>query len=152
EVSRCEAKGKTTTEWARLTPAGVRFLHERESPLRALEALRDALEAAKHGAPAWLTEMRQDLQKLETRVSTEAQRFMHHLEVLSERVEEGLRKLRALSPSVPAGLAEKAPWATEALTYLEQRQTADTKNPCPLPELFAALSPLFPALSMSDFH
>ena len=40
EVVRTETKGKTTIEWVRLTPQGVEFLHEHQSPIRALNELR----------------------------------------------------------------------------------------------------------------
>src|SRR5437764_5190214 len=43
EVVRTETKGKTQVEWVRLTPRGIEFLHDQESPVRALEELRDAL-------------------------------------------------------------------------------------------------------------
>jgi hypothetical protein len=152
EVVRTEAKGKLAADWVRLTPAGVRFLHERESPLRALEDLRDALQATRAGVPAWLADVRERLQGVESRVTTEAQRFLHYLEALSQRVEEGLRKLQALAPSIPAGLSDKVPWAGDALAYLDQRQTGNPSVACPLPELFAALVPRFPDLSISDFH
>src|SRR5262249_27650214 len=40
EVARTETRGKTAADWVRLTPRGVDFLHEHESPLRALHDLR----------------------------------------------------------------------------------------------------------------
>src|SRR5262249_23202238 len=46
---RTETKGRTTIEWVRLTPRGVDYLHEHESPLRALEELRHALKTAEAG-------------------------------------------------------------------------------------------------------
>src|SRR6476659_7673590 len=42
EVVRTEQKGKLTVEWARLTPAGVSFLHAHESPRAVLEELQAA--------------------------------------------------------------------------------------------------------------
>src|SRR5947208_10537229 len=45
EVTRTEARGKTTIDWVRLSPRGVDFLHEHESPLRALQELRATLAA-----------------------------------------------------------------------------------------------------------
>ena len=39
EIVRTEESGKLTTEWVRLTPAGVSFLHAHESPRAVLEAL-----------------------------------------------------------------------------------------------------------------
>src|SRR5438552_16959713 len=40
EVVRTESKGKTTTEWVRITPRAVEFLHQQESPVQALRGLR----------------------------------------------------------------------------------------------------------------
>jgi hypothetical protein len=152
EGTRTETKGKTTIEWVRLTPAGVRFLHDHESPLKALEALRTTLQTTRDGVPAWLAEMRQKLHALEQTLSADAQRFLHHLEALSRRVEEGLQKLQAATPPAPAGLTKSVPWAGELLTYLESRATLGATGPCPLPELFAALAPRFAHLSLTDFH
>src|SRR5262249_4250908 len=59
EVVRTETRGKTVIEWVRLTPRGVNFLHEHESPLRALEELRGVLQAAESAVPVWLAEMKQ---------------------------------------------------------------------------------------------
>ena len=58
EILRTETKGKTTIEWVGLTPAGVRFLHDRESPLQALEELKTALLSTQDGIPLWLADMR----------------------------------------------------------------------------------------------
>src|SRR5437868_2041740 len=41
EVARTEYKGKTIIEWVRITPRGVDFVHDHESPVRVLEELRD---------------------------------------------------------------------------------------------------------------
>src|SRR5262245_384539 len=40
EVVRTETRGKSSFDWVRLTPRGVEFLHERESPVAALHDLR----------------------------------------------------------------------------------------------------------------
>ncbi len=40
EVVRTEVRGKSAFEWVRLAPRGVDFLHEHESPVRALRELR----------------------------------------------------------------------------------------------------------------
>src|SRR5262245_7932834 len=42
EVVRTELRGKTSCEWVRSTPRAVSFLHDHESPVRALQDLRDA--------------------------------------------------------------------------------------------------------------
>src|SRR5437588_7471240 len=53
EAIRTETKGKTTQEWVRVTPAGVRFIHDHESPIKALEELKDLIRTAEDGLPGW---------------------------------------------------------------------------------------------------
>src|SRR5262245_56037927 len=43
EPTRTETKGRTVIEWVRVGPRGVEFLHEHESPLRAIQELRGTL-------------------------------------------------------------------------------------------------------------
>src|SRR5436305_1190934 len=57
EPVRTETRGKALIEWVRLTPRGVEFLHERESPAAALHGLRDALRANQRAVPLWLDDM-----------------------------------------------------------------------------------------------
>ena len=49
EVVRTETKGKTVIDWVRLTPRGVDFLHDHESPVEALHDLRSYLMIANKG-------------------------------------------------------------------------------------------------------
>ena len=147
EVVRSETKGKVVIEWVKLTPSGVRFLHEQESPIRALEELRTTLQSAREGVPEWLADMRDRVRALERQLGEDADRFLHHLDALSARVEEGLRRLHAAAPKLPEGIAAAVPWANDALDYLDQRGSA-----CPLPDLFAALVPGRPDLSIGEFH
>src|SRR5438552_9526055 len=44
EITRTETKGKTTTEWVRVTSRGVEFIHQYESPVQALHDLRAVLQ------------------------------------------------------------------------------------------------------------
>src|SRR4051812_47205016 len=53
ETVRTETKGKTVTDWVRVTPKAVEFLHEHESPLKALQELRAELRTAQDSVPAW---------------------------------------------------------------------------------------------------
>src|SRR5438128_1773106 len=71
EVVRSESKGKVTIDWVRPSPRGVNFVHEHESPRRALEDLRGLLKASRDGLPLWLGEMRRDLQGLVSRLAEE---------------------------------------------------------------------------------
>src|SRR6516164_11407505 len=57
ETARTETKGKTVIDWVRVTPKAVDFVHEHESPLRALEELRDELRATRERVPAWSREV-----------------------------------------------------------------------------------------------
>lgn len=152
EVVRTETKGKTTSEWVRLTPVGVAFLHEHESPIRAMEELRDVLQTTREGMPIWLAEMRRDLLALGTRLTDEVQRWTHRLEALSQRVEEGLRRAEMHRPHLPDGMATAPPWALEALAYLDQRKNGGAIGDCSLPELFAAIRRQHGDLSLTDFH
>src|SRR5438046_1398212 len=54
ERSRLETRGKTEIEWVRITPRGVEYLHEHESPVHALHQLRTALRANQEAVPVWL--------------------------------------------------------------------------------------------------
>lgn len=152
DVVRTETKGKTTIDWVRVTPRAVGFLHEHESPVRALHDLRRELQATKDGVPAWQAEMRRALGELGDRLSQDAGRLLSRVEALGGRVEEALGRLALLGPNLPDGLAEAVPWARDALDYLEKRASASVPGPCPLPELFIALAASHPALSVTAFH
>src|SRR4051794_35940127 len=43
EHVRTETKGKTSTEWVRVTPRGTAFLLEQESPVHAMAELQELL-------------------------------------------------------------------------------------------------------------
>jgi hypothetical protein len=152
EVSRTEGKGKTTIEWVRLTPRGVEFLHEHESPLRAIQELQESLRANLDAVPRWLASLKSRLQEFETSLAADVQRAALRLETLARRVEDTLKRLAEKQTGVPDELATLVPWAAEALAYLERRRTADATTDCPLPELFAFLSQGHPSLSITAFH
>src|SRR5262249_36768602 len=75
EISRTETKGKTVIEWAKLTPRGIEFLHNHESPVSALHELRDVLRSAQSNLPEWVAEIRQTLKSLGDQLVTDAARF-----------------------------------------------------------------------------
>jgi len=152
EVARSETKGKVVTDWVRLTPRGVEFLHEHESPTRALQEVRDALRVNSEGVPVWLAEMRTGLRALDDRLAADAGKWLHRLEALTRRVEEALARLEAATPLLPPDLTEAHPWAADALGYLDRRRAGGAADGCPLPELFDALRPGHPELSVADFH
>jgi len=152
EVVRSESRGKVTIDWVRPSPRGVLFLHEHESPLRALEDVRELLRTSREGVPVWVAEMRHDLQALVTKLADEAQRWTHSLGALSQRVEEALRRAEAGTLEKTNGSTGTVPWAVDALTYLDRRQTGGASRECPLPELFAALRLQHDGLSVTGFH
>jgi hypothetical protein len=152
EVVRTEAKGKTTVEWVRITPRAMEFLHEQESPLQALRDLRTILQTNREAIPLWLAEIEGELQALSRRLAEEAERWTHRLEALSGQVEAALRRVEAAGPQLADGTATDAPWALDALAYLDHRRSSGAAGDCPLPELFAALHEKHPDLSVSAFH
>jgi len=152
EVVRTETKGKTIVEWARATPKGVAFLHQHESPVRAMDELRSALQQTQDGVPAWIAEIRAALQNLASRLTTEVQAIAHRLDALGQRVEEGLRRSDGQFPGLPDGAAEAVPWAQDVLDFLDRRREAGVLTRCPLPDLFAALRESHRELTVKDFH
>jgi hypothetical protein len=152
EVVRTETKGKTVVEWVRLTRRGVDFVHEHESPVRALEELRAALHTAREALPAWQAEVHQAVQALADRLGEETERCRTRLDALGRQVEEALARLHDEQPPVPDGVASAVPWAADALAFLERRRTGGAPEECPLPDLFAALHEQHGDLSVSAFH
>src|SRR5207248_4462101 len=121
EIVRTESKGKSVAEWARITPAGVTFLHDHESPQLALSDLKEMLNANRQTIPAWLGQMQENLQQLSARLGQEAERWTQHLQALDRRVDEALKRSPA-ALSISNGMAALVPWATDALAYLGRRQ------------------------------
>lgn len=152
EVVRTEAKGKTTTEWVKLTPRGVEYLHAQESPLETLQELQAILQLTREGVPMWLAEMRHQLQTLGNRLAEEAEKWSHRLDALSSQIREALHRAELIGPAIPDGLGADAEWAKQALSYLEHRRKSGAATNCPLPELFAALHDKDPELSVISFH
>jgi hypothetical protein len=152
EVTRTETKGKTTTEFVRVTPKGVEFVHQRESPLQALEDLRAVLQMTQEGVPVWVGELRKELQTLGDRVLAEAQKITRQVDALSLRVVEALEKAKANGIAAPVDVAAVVPWGPQALEYLDKRKATGVVNFCTLPELFAALREKVPELTVTDFH
>lgn len=155
EIVRTETKGKTVIDWVRPTPRGVEFLHERESPLCALQELRSTLQLNQRAVPLWLMEMRGALQAMDERLATDARKWLERLDALTRRVDETLRRLEQAAPLLPPEIAASHPWAIDALNYLDHRRLAagnDEASTCPLPELFAALVRQHTDLSLRVYH
>jgi len=151
EIVRTETKGKTVIERVRITPAGVTFLHDQESPLRALSDLQEMLHTSQLALPAWLSEMQRELQGLSDRLGQEAERWTQHLQALDRRVAEALKRMLE-GPRMSNGMTAVVPWAPAAMAYLERRQASHSARRCSLPELFAALKQQHRDLSLTDFH
>jgi hypothetical protein len=152
EVVRTEVKGKTTIEWVRPTPRAVEFLHNQESPVKALKDLQAILQANRAGMPLWIAEMRQAVQTLAEQLEQEAARWTQRLEMLSEHVEAALRRLEATEPHISNGATADAPWALDALAYLDRRRSSAVAGECSLPELFTVLRDQHRDLSVTAFH
>jgi hypothetical protein len=152
ERSRVETRGKTEIHGVHATPRGVEFLHEHESPVRALHDLLAVLRANQNAVPVWLDEMRGRLRDLDARLTADAERWTQRLHALEARVAETLRRLEAAGPLVPDEIARGHPWAIDALNYLDRRRTAGSTQPCPLDELFAAVKAHHPDLGVAVFH
>jgi hypothetical protein len=152
EIVRTESRGGHTTEWARLTPAGVHYLHAHDSPRAVLQELRTALQTSREGVPAWLDGMQRQMQDLTERLVGDVGRLVHRLETLSMRVEEALKKVDAPGPALVNGVARAVPWAADVLMYLDQRSESGSASDCPMPELYAAVREHRPELSLTDFH
>ena len=152
EVARTETKGKTAIDWVRLTPRGVDFLHDHQSPAAALRDLRDALRLNQQAVPVWLEEMRASLHAVEARLAADAQKWQQKLEATARRAEDTLRRLDEAGPLLPRDLADAYPWSIDALNYIDRRKNGGAPDDCPLPELFAALTRAHPHLSIIDFH
>jgi hypothetical protein len=152
ETARTETKGKTVIDWVRLTPKAVDFVHEHESPLRALEELRDELRATRERVPAWSREVRNRLAALGEQLAEDSTRMLQRVEALSARVEEALRRLELVGPHLPEDVTKAVPWAEEAVAYLERRRAGGAAQPCPLPELFSVLAGRGNGLTVSAFH
>lgn len=152
EVVRTEVKGKTAIEWVRLTPRGLSFISERESPIEVLRDLHGILQTTRQGMPLWLADIRQQMNDFSGQVIQDVERMAGRLDVLCQRVEEVLRRNDALSPPLPESLSASIPWALDALAYLDRRQDNGARGDCSLPELFRALRDRHPELSVTAYH
>jgi hypothetical protein len=152
EITRTETKGKTTTEWVRVTPAGVEFVHQHESPIQALHDLRAVLQMTQNGIPVWMGELKKELQALGDRLTQQAQKIALQIDALSARVADALQRAEAGVSPAPVDVAAVVPWGPRALEYLDKRKASSIANHCALPELFAALRQQQPELTIADFH
>jgi hypothetical protein len=151
EVSRTEVKGKVVIEWVRLTPKGLEFLYQYDSPRSVLSELHELLRGARAGVPIWMDEVLAELQTIATRCSEEMQGYLQRLDALTQRVEEAIRRAEAGGPALPHPIQQIVPWGLDALEHLDHRK-AEGADDCTLPELFETLREKHPTLSITDFH
>ncbi|MCI0376915.1 MAG: hypothetical protein L0215_04870 [Gemmataceae bacterium] len=152
EMVRSETKGKTTTEWVRVTPIGVAFLLEHDSPVKVLDELRGFLQTSQDGIPIWVADFQRQLVQLSQRVTGEVEAMGRRLEVLAGRVMEALKRIGQFQSPLPDGIAGALPWAHAAAEYLDKRLRSGLPERCPLPDLFAHLRGKETGLSIADFH
>ncbi|MCI0638171.1 MAG: hypothetical protein L0Y72_25045 [Gemmataceae bacterium] len=152
ETVRTETKGKTTTEWVRVTSKGVAYLLEHDSPVKVLDELRGLLQANQDGIPNWIADSQRQLAELSQRLTGEVETMGRRLESLAGRVMEALKRIDHLQSPLPEGIAGALPWAHAAVEYLDKRQRSGLPERCPLPDLFAHLKDKETGLSIADFH
>jgi len=152
EKTRTETKGKTDIDWVKLTPAGVAFVHDQDSPRAVLLELRDTLASARSGIPASLEWMRADFEAFATQAALQLQKVAEKVDALAARVEEALRRADAIGPALSPEMDDLVPWGLQALTYLDQRRETGAARECDLPELFAAIGRTHPEMSRGEFH
>jgi hypothetical protein len=147
EIVRTESRGKTEVEWVRITPRGVQFVYQHESPKAVLEELVGVLRPGREALPRWLEEMRAQFQAFLHRAETLLERQYHQLGQLLQRAEEALRRLMVDTPASPLDA-----WHLDALDYLERHRIAAQTRDCPLPALFLELRQKHPELTLATFH
>lgn len=148
ESVRTETKGKVVTEWVRVTPAGVAFVQERDSPKAVLRELREVIGVTRAGVPAWMEHARREIAATADRFEEKAGEFLKRLDLLTERVEAAIRRAEAAGPALADGVRAVVPWGPDALAYLDARGGTD----CPLGELFAAVRARSGELTVPAFH
>lgn len=151
EYARTEARGRFEVEWVRLTPRGVEYLYQHDSPRAILGEMRQMMRLAQSGIPVWQDEMLKSLEHLGSHITDQMAKYLDRLDALTKRVEEALKRT-AVEPDLPGQLAAVVPWGVDALTYLEHRRSGGAVNECPLPELFGAVHGKHATLTMRDFH
>lgn len=149
ETVRTEAKGRQLTEWVRITPAGVAFVHKHDSPQAVLRELRETLGTTRDGVPLWMHAALEEVTGLQSRFQRQAELMIRRLDQLAERVESALRRLDA--EALPTAVAD-LPWSQVVWDHLDRRRQAGATKPCSLRELFQVASRDDPTLTLHAFH
>jgi hypothetical protein len=147
EEARAEVRGKSTVQWVRATPLGIQFLQEKESPLSALNDLRELLKNASDALPPWAASLGEKVDSLCRELQAEAAQWTTQLDSMGQRVDEALRRAElAKTKKSAAGLG------ASVLAYLDRRNERPLEGACTLPELFSAVQTTAPGLSIKTFH
>jgi hypothetical protein len=152
EAVRTEAKGKLIVEWVRVTPKGVAFVHDRDSPKAVLRELREVIGATRAGVPEWMEAAREEVAAVAEKFERQGAELLKRLDALAARVEAALRRAELAPPQVPDPVAKVVPWALEAVEYLDRRAEAGAAGGCPLRELFDAVRAGRPGLTVPNFQ
>jgi hypothetical protein len=152
ETVRTESKGKQIIEWVRITPKGIAYLHDHDSPKAVLQDLKATLGATAAGIPGWMHDTREQLDELKIEFEARAGEMLTQLAELTSRVEAALRRVDAATPRLPSILQTVVPWGVTALEYLDSRREVLVTGDCSLRELFVALRPKFPEMTVPEFH
>jgi hypothetical protein len=148
EITRIETVGKNAVEWVRLTQKGLDYLLESESPIHALEELRDVLTINQDGLPRWVAEMNARISEQAHRYADEVEAMRVRLDHLSQQVTAAIARLEAAKKEAPAPVA----WAQAALDFLERREQVGLGPRCPLADLFTTLREKGVSLTIREFH
>ncbi len=149
EITRVETVGKTSVEWVRVTPKGLDYLLEGETPDRVLNELRDLLTANLEGFPTWVAEMNTQIRTHMQRYADEVVAMRKRFEQLTQRVDEAIRNLEAARAPAPPG---ETPWQAETLEFLARRRQVGLGPRCPLGDLFEWLREKQLDLTIKEFH
>lgn len=151
ETVRTEAKGRLIVEWVRATPKGVGFVHDHDSPKAVLGELKQLLGDTRGGIPVWMADVRTEIARLTTQFEDRTRDLTARLDELTRRVDAALRRIET-APKLADPIARLIPWGETALEYLDRRAAAGARGPCSLGELFHAVRPLLPSLTVPEFH
>jgi hypothetical protein len=152
EAVRTETKGKLIVEWVRVTPKGVAYVHDRDSPKAVLRELREVIGATRAGVPEWMEVAREEVAAVAEKFEWQGAELLKRLDALAARVEAALRRAELAPPQVPDPVAKVVPWALGAVEYLDRRAEAGAAGDCPLRELFDAVRAARPGLTVPNFQ
>lgn len=151
ETVRTETKGRLIVEWVRATPKGIGFVHDHDSPKAVLSDLKQLIGDTRGGIPVWMADVRTEIARLTTQFEERTREMTAKLDELGRRVDAALRRIDT-APKLTDPVARLIPWGEPALEYLDRRSAAGAGGPCSLAELFHALRPSAPALTVPQYH